>query len=105
MQTLINIIDIKLMVLIIISSYWGNRYFKKIIPKMGLTFKIFIWSTILSFVYFHIGKELGIVDNNSVIDLLITYFTATSFYELAFKPLENLIKYYINKIKVKENEK
>lgn len=92
MQNLIELVDFKLGILIIISSYWVKSNFKHCFKKIPLSLKIFIWSTIMSFAYYFIGKYTGLFDAGNLIDLLITYFAATSFYELFFKPLENFIK-------------
>lgn len=91
MEQLINLIDIKLLILIVVSSYWAKKHLKFIFPMLSLALKIFIWSTILSIIYFYVGKMLGVVSVENAIDLIITYFVATSFYELFFKPLKNWI--------------
>lgn len=89
---LFTLIDIKLAVLIIISSYWVKANFSHIAPKIPIALKIFGWSTVLSVAYYFIGKQAGFITKESLIDLLITYFAATSFYEIFFRPLENWIK-------------
>lgn len=92
LSELLLLIDLKLALLIIISSYWVKANFSHVWPQLSLALKIFIWSTLLSFVYYFIGKEVGFVTKESYIDLIITYFAATSFYEVAFKPLEKIVK-------------
>jgi hypothetical protein len=89
---LIALIDVKLAILIIISSYWVKANFSHIKPGIPIALKIFIWSTVLSLAYYFIGKKVGYITNESLIDLLITYFAATSFYEVFFKTLEKAVK-------------
>lgn len=91
MEQLFNLIDLKLMILIIVSSYWAKKHLLFVLPKISIAIKIFFWSTLISAAYFHLGKILGFIDKENFVDLIITYFVATSFYELFFQPLEKWI--------------
>lgn len=91
-EELINLIDFKLLFLIVAMSRWSKRYLKNIFSKILLSHKILFLSTLISVVYFFVGRHMGFITNESFFILLITYFTATSFYELIFYPIENMIK-------------
>ena len=57
---LLNLLDFKLAALIFLSSYWVKSNFKDIAPKINLSIKIFIWSTLISIVYYTISKTSGL---------------------------------------------
>lgn len=92
MESILNLIDFKLLALIVISARWGKRYLLKCCPKVLMSYKVLVLSTLVSLVYYYIGNDAGFLTKDSFIDLLITYFTATSFYELIFNPIEKLLK-------------
>lgn len=81
-QLLTELIDYKLVVLIILGGYWSKKYFGNLLPSLPTAHKVLIISVFLSSVYYFIAK-------GSIITYIITYMFATSFYELAVKPLEN----------------
>lgn len=96
MTELFNIIDLKLAVIIIISSYWVKKNFSDIFKRIPLAVKVFIWSTLMSLLYYYLGQITGLFETGHLIDLLITYFFATSFYELFLKPIENYVGNWID---------
>lgn len=91
-QDVLNLIDFRLLFLIVAMSRWSKRYLKNLFPKILLSHKILFLSTVISVVYFFVGRKMGFVSNESFFVLLITYFTATSFYEIIYSPIENMIR-------------
>ena len=84
-------IDLTLAVLIVISAYWGRKYICNIFPKISMAHKVLIWSTIITVLYYFIAQKTGIKSTDGIVKYLITYFFATSFYELVFSPLEKWV--------------
>jgi len=87
-----SLIDFKFAALIIISSYWVKANFSHVFPKISIALKIFIWSTMMSIVYSLVLYFLGDLPKENFVGLLVTYFAATSFYEVFFSPLEKWLK-------------
>ena len=54
--------------------------------------KVLLWATLVSIVYYFSLQKTGVVDQRPAVIYIITYFFATSFYELVFQPLERWIK-------------
>lgn len=78
-------IDWVLFVIILISSFWVKKNFEDIFPKVSIAHKILIWCTLLTIAYvafLHITNALVV---KSLPSYCITYFFATSFYELLWK--------------------
>lgn len=61
-----------------------------IIPQMHLKYKILIWSSIISVAYYFISKSFG--EEPQFYNFFLSYVTATTFYELFWKPIEKLVK-------------
>lgn len=91
-EDVIKLIDFKLLILIVVMARWSKRYLKDIFPKISFSHKVLFLSTLVSVLYFFIGRHLGYYTNESFYMLLITYFTATSFYEIIYNPIETMIK-------------
>lgn len=91
MEKLLEFIDFKLVALIVISAYWLKNFFENLFPQMNLKYKVLIWTTILSAMYYYAVSKL-MHQEIEVYNLVISYFAATSFYELGFKPLEKFVK-------------
>ena len=91
-----GLIDWKLLILIVVLARWSRRYVKNILVRIDFTYKVLFLSTLISFVYYYLGKEAGFTTKDSVVELLVTYFTATSFYELIFNPIEKMLKNKFN---------
>lgn len=85
-------VDFKFALLIVVSSYWAKKFLLKVLPKIDMAHKVLIFSTILGVMYYMLLQRTGVVDENSLPAYLISYFIATSFYELAFAPMERAIK-------------
>lgn len=98
MAELFNVVDFKLALLIIISSFWVKKNFKYILKRIPMSLKVLVWSTLMAVLYYYIGYITDLFKVGNVINLLITYLFATSFYELLIKPFEKSIKEKINKI-------
>jgi len=92
-----TLLDYKLIALIIISSYWVKANFQHLFKNISIAHKIFIWSTIVSIGYYFLLSSFGAMDNGNYFQLIISYFAATSFYEIAFEPLEKLVNKLIKK--------
>lgn len=86
-----SLINWELLTLIVVLARWSKRYLLQCYPKVMFQHKVLVLSTIISFVYYYVGFIAGTLDNKSIIDLMITYFTATSFYELIFSPIERFL--------------
>lgn len=85
-------IDWTLVLIIVLSSFWVKKNFNEILPQMSVAFKIFIWSSIISVIYYYVNFLTGIFALKDVGCYMITYFFATSFYELIAKPILSIIK-------------
>lgn len=92
-------LDFKLIALLIISSYWVKKNLEGVFLKISVAHKILIWSTVVSALYWLLIKTTGIDENIDFVKLLLSYFAATSFYEVAFEPLERFAKNIFNKEK------
>lgn len=101
-------IDIRLLILIVIGSYWYKKNLSDLkisfLSKISLSHQILIWSTILSGAYFFILKHLEPQHKENYVELIvtfvITYFAATSFYELLWRPIQDFIeRKFGNKLK------
>lgn len=91
MEKLLEFIDFKLVVLIVFSAYWLKNFFENLLPQLNLKYKVLIWTTLLSALYYFVIVKV-LKQEIEVYNLVITYFAATSFYELGFKPLEKFVK-------------
>lgn len=86
-------IDVKLAVLIVTGAYFFRKFLCELfLPKVMMRYKVLIWTTIISVVYYFTLQKTGVVDKTPPVVYIITYFFATSFYELIFQPLEEWIK-------------
>lgn len=90
-------IDFRLVILIIISSYWVKKNFNEWLPKLSVVHKVFIWSTILTVAYYYVLKITGVFQVENFYNYLFSYFFATSFYELLCAPFEGFIKKWADK--------
>lgn len=93
MENITQYLDFGLVGLIVLSAYWLRANFSEIFVKVPMKFKVLILSTIISCIYAFIMSEL-LHEKVYLFKLVVSYFTATSFYELGFKPIEDLIKKY-----------
>lgn len=91
MDKLLEFIDFKLVALIVLSAYWMKNFFYNLFPQVDLKYKVLLWTSLLSILYYYVMVNL-LEQDLEFYNLAITYFAATSFYELAFKPLEDWIK-------------
>ncbi len=80
-------IDWTLVLIIVLSSFWVKKNLNEILPKMSVAFKIFIWSTLVTIIYYYVNYLTGIFVLKNAGCYMITYFFVTSFYELIAKPL------------------
>lgn len=85
-------LDFKLIMLLVVSSYWVKKNLEGVFLKVKVAHKILIWSTVISAIYYWLLKSTGLDESIDFVKLLLSYFAATSFYELAFEPLENFFK-------------
>lgn len=85
-------IDWTLVLIIVLSSFWVKKNFTEILPKTSIAFKIFIWSTVITILYYYFNYLTGVFELKNASCYLVTYFFATSFYELIAKPLLLIIQ-------------
>lgn len=88
-------VDFKLIVLIVLGSYWARKFLKKIFPKFDMAHKVLIFSTGLTIAYYYLLQRSGMFQENNLPSYFISYFMATSFYELAFKPMEKAVRKFL----------
>lgn len=86
-----NCIDWKLVVLIVLTSIWVKKNFAEILPKITIAQKIFIWSTIITVLYYGINYLTGMFEIKAITCYLVTYLFSTSFYELFAKHIFDFI--------------
>lgn len=89
-------LDLKLVLIIIISSYWVKTNLKDVLPNITDAHKILIWCLILTLFYILILKVTGIFKVEDTFNYVITYTFATSIYEIALKPFEDWINNKLN---------
>lgn len=82
-----NQIDWILVLLILISSFWVKKNFDDVLPKISTAHKILIWCTLLTIIYVGFLDVTKVKDAKPWTVYLISYFFATSFYELLWKYL------------------
>lgn len=91
-------IDITLLVIIILAAYWAKTYLCNLLPNWRMSWKVLIFSTIVTIAYYMVLVKTGVFKSENVPVYIITYFAATSFYELFFSPLEGWIKKITGKL-------
>lgn len=89
-------IDWTLVLIIVLSSFWVKKNFNEILPTMATPIKILIWSTLVTVVYYYVNYLTGIFQLKDVACYMVTYFFATSFYEIIAKPILSTIQKYIS---------
>lgn len=86
-------VDIPLAVLIVVSAYFFRKFLcNNILPKVRMEHKVLLWATLVSVIYYFTLQKTGVVEQRPAVIYFITYFFATSFYELLFQPLERWIR-------------
>lgn len=110
MEPIINFfsgyIDIKLSLLIIVSSLWAKKYIAPvatqlpILKRLSIAHIIFVWSLLLMVAYYIVLKNVGQFVKEDWSKYAVTYFFTTSFYELAFAPLQTLAQKIFNNDKL-----
>lgn len=94
-QNLINfftqIVDYKLALLLLLSSFWVKKNCSDFLPQLKLVHKVFIWSILVTLVYWIVLVKTGLSKERSVYNYVLTYFFVTSFYELLWEPVERWI--------------
>src|SRR4051812_3327461 len=92
-QLFTRYIDTPLAVLIVLSAYFFRKYLcDYFLPKWRMVHKVLLWATLVSIAYYFIVEKPGLTDQNEPVIYLITYFFATSFYEIIFSPMESWVK-------------
>lgn len=85
-------IDVKLMCLIVIASYWAKKFLIDVAPKITLAHKVLLFSTLVTVLYYLVLIKTGVFKKEDVPVYIISYLAATSFYELFFAPLERWVR-------------
>lgn len=88
-------IDWTLVLIIVLSSFWVKKNLNEILPAMATPIKILLWSTLVTIVYYYVNYLTGIFQLKDVACYMVTYFFATSFYEIIAKPVLSIIQKYI----------
>lgn len=98
MQQIIDLfdkyIDWTLVILIITSSYFAQKFFGlcDILPKLKMAIKVLIWSTIITVLYWLLLVNTGVFKKEEVPVYFISYTVATSFWECLIQPVKEWIK-------------
>jgi hypothetical protein len=86
-------VDIQLALLIVISAYFFKKFLcNYVLPRVRMEHKVLLWATLISVLYYFAFQQTGVVERRPAVIYFITYFFATSFYELIFQPLERWVK-------------
>lgn len=85
-------IDFKLVILIIVASYWAKKFLTANAPFVSMAWRVLIFSTVITILYYLLLRKTGVFEVEDIPVYFISYFTATSFYELGFVPLERFVK-------------
>lgn len=86
-------VDTSLAVLIVVSAYFFRKYLcDYFLPKVNMAHKVLLWATLVSIIYYFTLQKTGVVEQRPAVIYFITYFFATSFYELLFEPLAKWVK-------------
>jgi hypothetical protein len=95
LQLFTDCIDWTLVLIIVLSSFWVKKNFSEILPAISTPIKILLWSTLVSTLYYYVNFLTGIFQLKDVACYMVTYFFATSFYEIIAKPILSMIQKYI----------
>lgn len=85
-------VDFKLVLLIIISSYWIKKNFSDVLTRITIAHKVFIWSTLVTVFYYWVMHLSGSFTKAGMVNYFLSYTVATSIYEIAMNPIENFLK-------------
>jgi len=99
MEQITALIDVKLLIFIVMSSLWYKKVLSvditnliakvKWLKWLSLTHQIFLWSTIICGLYAFISYKTGLMEIKEWANYAVTYFAATSFYDLLWRPIED----------------
>lgn len=100
-QLFVTYVDVPLAVMIVISAYFFRKFLcNNIFPKIRMEHKVLLWATLVSIIYYFTLQKTGIFEKRPAVIYFITYFFATSFYELLFAPLVK----WVNKIAASDDK-
>lgn len=86
-------VDVPLALLIVVSAYFFRKFLcNNILPEIRMEHKVLLWATLVSVIYYFTLQQTGVIEKKPPVIYFITYFFATSFYELIFQPLERWVK-------------